>query len=322
MLSPTLQRLLLGLPLTLGTGQALAAHCVYVNAYSPGYEWSDRIQRQFTQDIQAQCRVTVYYLDAKRATDEQLRQKGHEIANLIALAKADIVIAADDAASEYVVQPHLRNSRTPVVYVGVNWDPRPYGYPMDNATGMTEVWPTHEVFRILRHTVKQLNQLTIISADNALERTDSLYIEQSANKNAIAVEHIFVRTFAEWKTAVLKAQNADAIHLGTNQSISDWNEAKAIAWLKQHNQRLTFGSQDFMRPYVMFSLSKSPEEFGSWAAKLSHAILDGLQPWQIPIVPNQQFTPYVNHSLLSLTPYQLPAYVKRNAITYPVNAQP
>lgn len=320
--SPTLQRFLLCLTLTLGAEQAMAAHCVYINAYSPGYEWSDRMQRQFEQEVKSMCRVTVYYLDAKNTSTQQLKQRGSEVANLIGLAKPDIVIAADDAASEYVVQPYLRNSRTPVVYVGINWDPKPYGYPMDNATGMTEIWPTNELFRILRHTVKQFNKLAIISADHPLEKTDSLYIEQSAQKNSITVEHYFVRNFAEWKSAIRTAQNADAIHLGTNQSISDWNETEAIAWLKQHNQRFTFGSQDFMRPYVMFSLSKSPEEFGNWAAKLTHVILSGMQPWQVPIVPNQQFTPYINPSLLSLTSYQLPAYIKRNAFIYPTNTQP
>lgn len=300
----------------------MGAHCVYINAYSPGYEWSDRIQRTFEQTIENQCRITTYYLDAKKASDKQLKQKGSEIANLITLAKPDVVIAVDDAASEFVVQPYLRNGRIPVVYAGINWDPTPYGYPMDNATGMTEIWPTHEVFRILHHTIKQLNKLTIISADNALEKTDSYYIEQSARKNAIAVEHIFVRTFDEWKSAVIKAQNADAIHLGTNQGIQDWNEAEAIAWLKQNNRRFTFASQDFMRPYVMFSLSKSPEEFGVWAAKLTMALLNGTQPWQIPIIPNQKFTPYINESLLSLTDYTLPAHVKRNAIVYPTKTQP
>lgn len=316
-----LRPLLLCTPLLLGLGEVMAANCVYINSYLPGYEWSDRIQHQFEQDIQAQCRITTHYLDAKHETADQLSQKGKEIANLIELAKPDLVIAADDAASAYVVQPFLRNTRTPVVYVGINWDPRPYGYPMDNATGMTELWPTEEIFRILHHTVKHLVKLTVISADNPLEKTDSFHIEQTASRHNVEVEHLFVRRFSEWKQAVIKAQTADAIHLGTNQSIADWNEEEAIAWLKQHNKRFTFASQDFMRPYVMFSLSKSPEEFGHWAAELSKAILGGLQPWQIPIVPNHRFIPYINTSLLSLTAYELPAYLKRNAINFQANPQ-
>lgn len=318
MTSPLLKRLVLCLPLL--AGEALANHCIYINAYSPGYDWSDRIQQQFQKDAQQQCRITSYYLDAKHSSHEQLEQKGREIADLIKLAKPNIVIAADDASSQYVVQPYLRNSRIPVVYVGINWDPTPYGYPMDNATGMTEMWPTHEVLRILRHTVKALHKLTVISADSPLERTNSHYIEQAAQQHQLAVEHIFVRNFNDWKKAVVKAQDADSIYLGTNQGIAGWNESQAVDWLKTHNQRFTFASKDFMQPYVMFSLSKSPEEFGRWAAKLTTTILAGSQPWQIPIIPNQQFTPYINESLLSLSPYELPAHIKRNAIVYRISA--
>lgn len=302
--------------LSLVTMESLANHCIYINSYNPGYDWSDRIQQQFQKDIEQQCRVTNYYLDAKHSSHPQLEQKGREIAELIKLAKPNMVIAADDASSQYVVQPFLRNSRTPVVYVGINWDPTPYGYPMDNATGMTEVWPRHEVMRILRHTVKTLTKLTIISADNSLERTDSRYIEQAAQEHQLTAESIFVRNFNDWKKAVVKAQDADAIYLGTNQGIADWDESQAIEWLKKHNQKFTFASHDFMRPYVMFSLSKSPEEFGHWAAKLSTVILAGSQPWQIPIIPNQQFVPFINESLLSLSAYELPAHIRRNAIVY------
>jgi ABC-type uncharacterized transport system substrate-binding protein len=322
MLFPSLRRLLLCLPLIFGVGEAWAKHCIYINAYHAGYDWSDRIQAQFEKDMQEQCRITVYHLDAKNTSHQQLSEKGHEIAQLIKASKPNVVIAADDASSEYVVQPHFRNAPTPIIYVGINWDPKPYGYPMDNATGMTEIWPTHEIFRILRHTVPQLNLLTIISADNKLEKIDGHHIEQIATKLGITVNHVSVSQFKDWKQAIINAQNADAIHLGTNQGIKDWSESEAITWLEKNNKRFTFASQDFMRPYVMFSLSKSPEEFGSWAAKLSQVIIAGTQPWQIPIVPNRQFMPYINPSLLSLTAYQLPAYIKRNAISYEAKPQP
>ena len=322
MFARTLPRHLLSLSLILLANEGMAAHCVYLNSYHSGYEWGDRIQQQFEKEMNQQCRITTYYLDAKKNGAEQLAQKGKELANLIAIAKPDVVIAADDAASEFVVKPYLRNSRTPVVFVGINWDPKPYGYPMDNATGMTEVWPVQEVFRILRHTVTPLNEVDIITSENALERIDSGYIEKVAKGLGINIKHRYVKTFDEWKQAIVAAQSADAIHLGTNQSIRNWNEAEAIDWLVKHNQRFTFASQEFMLPYAMFSLSKSPEEFGSWAAKLSQTLLSGVQPWQIPVIPNQRFTPHINTQLLSLTPYQLPAHIKRNAILFEGNANP
>lgn len=301
-------------------GHALAANCVYINAYHPGYAWSDRIQQQFQAKAYPLCHTKVYYLDAKHNNDEQLHAKGKEIASLIQLAKPDIVIAADDAASAYVVAPFLRNTSIPVVYVGINWDPRPYGYPMDNATGMTEIWPVQHVLTLLKKITNGLRKITIVSALNPLEQTDANHIQTIANKQHIQSDVHLVKTFAQWKQAILNSQESDAIYLGTDQGIKDWDKESAIQWLIQHNKRFTFAAYDFMSPYAMLTYSKQPEEFGSWAARLAEAILvDHYQPWQIPIVPNHHFTSLYNASLLSSANYQLPAYIQRASLAYPAN---
>ena len=303
--------------LIISAHNAHAESCFYINSYHEGYEWGDRIQAQFARDTQDVCRTTYHYLNAKNDSVEKLKNKGVEIANLIALQQPDIVIAADDAASHYVVGPFLKNGRIPVVYVGINWDPKPYGYPMDNATGMTEIWPVEDMLSVVQHAIRNLQQIAIVTGAGALERTDAEEIKKICNRNDVGLTTYFVNNFEDWKKAVANAQSADAINLGTNQGIKNWNEAEAISWLKTHNHRFTFASQDFMRPYVMFSLSKSPEEFGHWAALLTKAILKGDQPWQIPIIPNHQFIPYYNESLLNLTPFKLPSTVQRHALKYP-----
>lgn len=288
--------------------------CLYLNSYHAGYEWSDRMHTQFTKSIGSECQQTLFYLNAKHASEAQLMQKGAELARIIKTAKPDIIIAADDAASQYVIQPYLKNSNIPIIFIGINWDPTTYGYPMDNATGMTEMWPLAEVVRIVHFAVKPFNKLTIISSKNPLESIDTQQIAKAAQSASVEVDAIYVSNFEAWKQAIINAQASEAIYLGSFQGIQNWSEAQAIAWMKQHNRRFTFASQDDMSPYVMFSLSKSPEEFGLWAAKLTKVLLDGIQPWQIPVVPNQQFNPVINMNLLNSNAYSLPTYIKRNAI--------
>jgi ABC-type uncharacterized transport system substrate-binding protein len=301
---------------------ASALSCFYINSYHKGYEWGDRIQEQFNNEMNTVCNISYHYLNAKKITNSsQLKSKGVEIANLIALSQPDIVIAADDAASEYVVNPYLRNGRTPIVYVGVNWDPRPFGYPMNNATGMTEVWPIQQALNTTKTVVSSLKNISLISSNNPLELRDEEAIKKVTNKNNITLTSYFVNTFDEWKKAIEAAQDSDAIKLGTIQGIKDWNKAEAVEWIKKHNQRFTFSNQDFMLPYSMYSISKSPEEFGHWAAELSKAIFNGDQPWQIPIIPNRVFIPRYNPELLSLTQYKLPDSVIRQAIAFKSNKE-
>lgn len=298
------------------TIQVHAETCFYINSYHNGYDWGDRIQEQFATEMQGTCKISYHYLNAKNEPANKLKNKGVEIANLIALEQPDIVIAADDAASNYIVNPFLKNGRIPVVFVGINWDPRPYGYPMDNATGMTEVWPIEDMFSIIRHATNGLKQLAVVTSNDALEKRDVEEIKKTCDRDAITVSPYFVNNFSEWKKAIVDAQNADSIYLGTNQGIRDWDEAAAINWLIEHNKRFSFAGHDFMRPYAMFTLSKSPEEFGHWAALVTKAILKGDQPWQIPVIPNHKFLPYYNEALLKLTPFKLSANTQRNAIKY------
>jgi ABC-type uncharacterized transport system substrate-binding protein len=296
---------------------AQATSCLYINSYHQGYEWGDRIQAQFNQDMKDICTVSYHYLNAKHEKSvTQLKNKGMEIANLISLSQPDIVIAADDAASEYVVMPYLRNGRTPVISVGINWDPRPFGYPMDNATGMTEIWPIQQTLNLVKTVTGSLKSITLITTDNVLEKRDEVAIRKVTEKNNIQLTSYFVDTFAEWKKAVMAAQNNDAIKLGTIQGIKDWDKAAAIAWLKEKNKRFIFVNQDFMMPYAMYSISKSPEEFGHWAAELSKAIFKGDKPWELPIIPNRIFIQRYNPSLLSPTEFHLPDSIKRQAIMY------
>lgn len=76
------------------------------------------MQTAFNKAAKQHCTISYHYLDAKHQSADNLKAKGLEIANLIPLSQPDIVIAADDAASQYVVLPYLRNSRIPVVYIG------------------------------------------------------------------------------------------------------------------------------------------------------------------------------------------------------------
>jgi ABC-type uncharacterized transport system substrate-binding protein len=299
---------------------AQAANCFYINSYHQGYEWSDRIQAQFSKEMKTVCNISYHYLNAKKETNpNKLKNKGMEIANLIALSQPDIVIAADDAASEYVVNPYLRNGQTPVIYVGINWDPRPFGYPMSNATGMTEVWPIEQSIKLVKSMAGNISHVAFISSNNKLEINNAAAIKRIMKKNKIELHPYLVSNFDEWKAAVKEAQQYDVIEFGTDQGIDRWNKQQAVEFLKTHNSRFTFASQDFMLPYSMATLSESPEEFGHWAAELTRTIFKGDQPWQIPIIPNRIFISRYNPLLLSKTDFKIPDAVIRQSIVYKDN---
>ncbi|MCP4577871.1 MAG: hypothetical protein GY846_16480 [Deltaproteobacteria bacterium] len=66
----------------------------------------------------------------------------------------DVVIAADDNASKYLIKPFYKDAGLPFVFCGVNWDASNYGFPYRNVTGMIEVAGAKELVKILQGYAK------------------------------------------------------------------------------------------------------------------------------------------------------------------------
>ena len=161
---------LLGLALLVnGPAEAAPARCLYVSSYHAGYEWNDGIERGLESVLQGKCEIKKFYLDGKRHLDEKFaKSKALEAKELIESWKPDIVIAADDNASKYLIMPYFKNAAVPVVFCGLNWTAEPYGYPYRNATGMIEVGPIEPLSAEVRATVRNARRGVFLSADRLL----------------------------------------------------------------------------------------------------------------------------------------------------------
>lgn len=71
-----------------------------------------------------------------------------------------------------------------------------------------------------------------------------------------------------------------------------------------------------MMPYSAIGMTKIPEEQGNWAAKSAIAILNGLAPSDIAIVPNQQFQLWTNQQIIKPFVDQLPENISSQSIVY------
>lgn len=104
-----------------GAQAATAARCLYVSSYHAGYEWNDGIERGMKPHLAGKCELRTFYMDGKRQLGAAFaKSKAREAKELIDSWKPNIVIAADDNASKYLVMPYLKNVATPVVFCGIN----------------------------------------------------------------------------------------------------------------------------------------------------------------------------------------------------------
>jgi hypothetical protein len=127
---------------------------LFIDSYHVGYDWSDGVVdgvRQVLKDTETELRI--FRMDTKRNQSEAFKRGAALQAKaLIESFQPDVVIASDDNASKYLIQPYYRDADLPVVFCGVNWDASVYGYPYANATGMVEV-------ELIEPLVAQLRQL-------------------------------------------------------------------------------------------------------------------------------------------------------------------
>jgi ABC-type uncharacterized transport system substrate-binding protein len=299
-------------------GAASAARCLFVSSYHRGYEWNDGIEQGVRAALKDRCELRQFDMDTKRHTSADFaRAKAQEARDLIESFKPDVVIAADDNASRFLVKPYLRDAAVPVVFCGVNWSVAEYGYPYRNTTGMIEVAPIKPLLAAVRDTVKSVKAAVYLSSDVETEYVDFRHYQELLAAEGVALKGVFVKSLAQWQQAYTEAQAADFVILGNNAGIGDWNPQQAAQHAMQHARRLSVSNYDWMMPYAMLAMTKIPYEQGEWAGRVAAQVLAGTAPASIPILPNRRWDIYVNTALLARAGISLPAHLLRKAVKRP-----
>jgi ABC-type uncharacterized transport system substrate-binding protein len=267
---------------------------LHIDSYHAGYEWSDAIREGIASMLDGTgVRWKTVHMDSKRRPAEEEKQAAAQaVRSEIARFKPDLIIAADDNASKYVIVPHYKDASVPVVFCGVNWDASIYGYPYRNATGMLEVEFGHEMVTHLRRYARG-NRFAILAVDNESDRaTGSTYLKRFGSA---ATRLEYVRTFAEFQRRFLALQKeVDYLYLANNAGIEGWDDDRAEQLILQ-NTRIPTGSHNpWMARYALITLAKFGQEQGVWAARSALKILSGTAPAAIPIAQNARVRLIVN----------------------------
>jgi len=289
--------------------------CLYVSSYHAGYEWNDGIEKGLESVLQGKCEIKKFYMDGKRHLDAAFAKvKAREAMNVIESWKPDVVIAADDSASKFLVMPYLKDKPLPVVFCGLNWSAEPYGYPYSNTTGMIEVGPIESLSSEVRMVSKNARRGLYLSVDEITQHKEFAMIKKMFGHYGIEVTHTVVLSMADWETAFKKAQSSyHFLVLGNNAGIKDWDNERARRYVYEHGQLFTAAYLDWMAPYAMLTMSKIADEQGEWSGKAALLILQGTPPSKIPVVANRRWNMFVNAKLLEKSGHSLSPDILRKA---------
>jgi len=260
-----------------------------VHSYNPGYIWTDAVAQGIQEGLRgSKAAVETLYLDAKRDQDQaSLQTKALVFLQRIETWKPQVVIATDDAAQVYLVQPHLKGRATPqVIFCGVNAPLEVYGFPAQNVSGVRERWHFRQSFALLKKLVPVAKRVAMLTdgSDSSSHVLADLRQEQRQSGpfslKLIAAEQ--TETFQQWQRKVQSYQSrADALALGIYHSLRDEDTGRTvppeavIAWTKTANKLPTIGFADYSVGHGMFcGVLESGHEQGYLAGLMARQVLE------------------------------------------------
>jgi ABC-type uncharacterized transport system substrate-binding protein len=295
------------------TAQHTGKTVLLIDSYHEGYEWSDGIVAGAASVLKGTgVELKIFRMDTKRNDNEEFKKAaGLRAKEAIGSNQPDLVIACDDNASKYLIQPFFKDAALPVVFCGLNWDASSYGYPYKNATGIVEVALIPQLVDNLK-TYAKGSRIGFLTSDTETERKEGIWIKKIFNMQFAPEE--YVKTFAAWKDAFKRMQTeADMLIVNSVAGINDWDEAEGAAWALAHGQIPSGTTYTWLMPVAMIGLIKVAEEQGEWAAQTALKILAGTSPASIPIVQNKRASVSVNVKLAAKGGIVFPSALLKNA---------
>lgn len=279
---------------------------LYVNSYHDGYPPSDDIREGIMQVLEDEAvSLEIFYLDTKKNPD-LVHVKVTEALEKIETCSPDLIIASDDNAVKYLVEPHFHVSELPVVFCGVNWSADKYVLG-ENVTGMLEVLPLRKCIQTIKDLNPDLRRISVLSENSQSERNNRELLDTLYRNLGLKVQYCLVDDFESWMDAYKELSvSSDLIYMPTNGAIRNWDRDEAMNFVKNNLSVPTITCDSFMMNYCVFGITKVAREQGEWAAGTALEILNGKSPSDIPLARNSQIKAYLNRELANVIGFELP----------------
>lgn len=266
-----------------------------VESYDPTFEWDIAYKGALSAALEPAYHLVSVAMDTKRKPPNQHTAMADKAWRAYQDLQPALVILGDDAALRLLTQ-RLGKTSTPVVYLGINNNPRAYFDP-SVTTNITGVLERPLIKRNIASVSKLLPRtrriLFLLDMD-----TTSVVIKQeifhgSARQDieGIAVDVKMMASWQQWQEEVLAAErnHYDAIFLGPSQALYDasnqgQNSSQAvIRWTSEHAAVPLFGLWDFAvgADKAVGGLVLNGYEQGAAAAAIALKILGGTPPRNI-----------------------------------------
>ncbi len=298
-----------------------------VEGYHAEFAWDSSYRQALRERLSPRFALEFFEMNTKRLPVAKHPEMAKRALARIQELRPALVFLADDAALKYL-GPQLDALSIPVVYLGINNNPRLYSKEgaFRNITGVLER-------PLIKRSVAFIRQI-IPSAQKVLLLFDTdmtsgiLFDEVFHGRASILIEGVEVvfqrhANFADWKAAVLEAESRgyQAIVAGLYQSLKNNDGSIAdpdevIVWTSRQSRLPLFGFWDFSigPDKAIGGLVCSGNEQGQAAAEIAVRILErGEKPAAIHPTTAPQGSFIFSRKQLTRFGLKLPPAIERQA---------
>lgn len=264
-----------------------------INSYHAEFPWVASHNAALAEKLGDAVTITRLYLDAKRQPSNVVAENVAAIKDVINADKPDIVVLADDIALREFGR-FLQTRNIPVVFLGINNNPRVYLGNMTLATGVLErPLMKRSVIYMKEILGDSLSRCLVLFDNGFTARTTLDYVFRGRSSNhfgRIATDIKLLDTVEQWKQTVLTAKQDgyDAIIIGLYHTLFDEQgehvpDQQVLAWTSANSPVPLFGFWDFSigQGKAVGGLVLAGEPQGALAATLVRRILNGESPESI-----------------------------------------
>ncbi|MGL1903625.1 MAG: hypothetical protein OCC49_15925 [Fibrobacterales bacterium] len=300
-----------------------AKKILLIESYHEDYQWSISVRKGLLKELSPSDTLISFCMDTKRLPADQFQSQADSAWAQYEKTNPTLVVLADDNALKYLGE-RLATTRTPVIYLGINNNPRNYLTKRHmNITGVLERPLLKRSIRFLYDIYPSKKILILLDSGLTSNIMFQEVFDNTYSQTLLGAQIDVVNTkdFSHWKETVVgsKKKGYDAIILALYQSL--FHKEKHIPsnavmeWMQDNSPVPMFGFWDFsiskngaIGGYVLFG-----ETQGRAAGKMIVKIFNGAQPGSlIPETP-EKGTFLFSRKQLKKWNITLPKYISDSA---------
>ncbi len=272
-------------------GDAAACKVLAVISFSEEFFWSQEIKQGVEEELGQECEFKYIYLDGRENPDG-VKAKADEAYALYQEWQPDGVIAEGDDAQTSFVMPYLKDKvQTPIMFAEVFGDPKNYGYPASNVSGVPSRSYFKESLAFVRQFDPTIQKIAIVVQDMEITRQAGPFIKQIFENDGMTVPLLLLSNDQDEILSNVEQIRSEVDAMFTVPALGEETVSKIVK---------TFGKPTFtgwgegIRFGVLCGVTESGVEVGKLAAEMLQKAMNGVPVSEIPISTVEYGTRMVN----------------------------